>query len=157
MNKKVNKSNKISVSYRLEKSVTNMINTLSKEENRNITNLIETIIKKYYKETRKFNKLIFENLTNKKLLELVTIEYNKMADCLEYPLADQKDFQILSEELNIEFENKAMHIDNGQYALKSGIESKHWIKNIKTNDQYLVKNIKYKGEKNNLIKIDYIT
>lgn len=49
----MNQSNKISVSYRLEQSVIDMLNEIANVEKRSKTNVIENIIRKYYENNIK--------------------------------------------------------------------------------------------------------
>jgi len=155
-----NTSKKVSVGYRFEQSVVDMINTIATEEKRSINNTLEMIITKYYKETRSNEKM--KNLSNDEIKEIVCKEYNKMANDLDWDILNSEDFKVIKEILNVEFRERAYHIDNGQYSLRSGIESKHWVNSIKTNDQYLVTKICFndifsnqKNEKE-IMKIDYM-
>jgi hypothetical protein len=153
-----NRSKKIACSYRFEKSVADMIKTISVEENRSEVNVIETIVKEYYKKTRRIDGEM-ENLSNEQLIEIATNEYNKMAKDLGYEKMSKNDFKVIKEELNVEFENRAYHIDSGQYVLKSGIESKHWIKCNKDKFHYLVENINFyhpTKKFENKVTIDYL-
>ena len=151
-----NQSKKISCSYRLESEVVNMIKTIAKEENRSEANTLETIIKEYYKNTRRHGEM--KNLSKNELIKKAMEEYNKMASDLNYELAKEDDFKVISEELNIEFTDRAYHIDNGQYVLKSGVESKHWVQ-YKDGTQYLIKNINFASPNKkfeNKITVDYL-
>jgi hypothetical protein len=51
--------------------------------------------------------------------------------------------------------NRTQHIDNGQYVLESGVESKHLVEN-KDGTQYIIKNKKCYKSKKNKISITYI-
>ena len=149
-------NSKKAVNYRLDKSVVDMLNTIAIEEDRSLNNTIEMLIKEYYKKTRRNGEM--KNLLKEEIIKLAMDEYNKMATALDFDLSTEKDFKVIEEKLNIEFEGRAYHIDNGQYALKSGIESKHWI-NYKDGTQYLIKNINFANRDKtfeNKITIDYL-
>jgi hypothetical protein len=152
---------KVQVNYRIDDDVAQMLNTIATEENRSLNNTVETLIKEYYKKTRRFGEM--ENLSNDELKKIACKEYNKMARDLEYNLTEQTDFKVIKETLNVEFRKRAYHIDNGKYSLRSGIESKHWVESIKTSDQYLITKIKFndifsdaKKKKDEIINIDYL-
>jgi hypothetical protein len=151
-----NKSKKISCSYRLESEVVQMIKTMALQENRNETNMLETMIKEYYKNNRRYGEM--KNLSKNELIKIAMKEYNKMANNLGYDLSKEDNFKVVSEELNIEFSDRAYHIDNGQYVLKSGVESKHWVQ-YKDGTQYIIKNINFINPNKkfeNKITIDYL-
>jgi len=151
---------KVQVNYRIDEDVSKMLTTIATEENRSLNNTVETLIKEYYKKTRRFGEM--GNLKNEELIKMTIDEYNKMADALGWELAKEDDFKVDSEELNVEFRERAYHIDNGQYCVRSGVESKHWIKH-KSGDGYLIKHTKFddifsdsKEKKDEIISIDYL-
>lgn len=90
-----------------------------------------------------------EKLTKNELVELVIKEFKKVFE----QDVEEKDLKISPTEI-YDFEDRHMHIDNGQYAVKSGREYKTWIevKNIDFECKYLITEIKYKDE--NKIKLD---
>ena len=98
-------------------------------------------------------------LSDNEILELVVNEHNSNKE------DDRKikiqDLSIYKKELNKEFKDRAVYVRSGNFALRSGIESRYVVE-IKEVDymKIIVKQIRYNDvfEKKNeeIIKVDYI-
>lgn len=79
-----------------------------------------------------------KQLVDSEILELVLKDFNKMAIDLDWDdRAKIEDFVIVGRETE-NFTNRAFHIDNGVYSLKTGVLYKTWVTNKEMGCEYVV-------------------
>lgn len=79
-------------------------------------------------------------LTRAEAMKKVWHDDNYLNKCMGYQPVSIEDLEFISEHSK-EFTNRAFHIDNGQYSIRSGVENTYIISIEKSNLQYILTQI----------------